>query len=71
MALLVDETKPLDRRFRIRWPEGPFLKFLSDLFLLTAFTRLGVHSASDRSEYQGISLWVQCGRRVELTAVPS
>jgi hypothetical protein len=46
-------------------------KLPSDLFSLSAFNSHEVHSASNRNEYQGISLEVQCHRRVELTAVPS
>jgi hypothetical protein len=42
-------------------------KFSSDLFLLPAFCSPGVHSASNRNEYQGISLEVKFGGHSELT----
>jgi hypothetical protein len=32
---------------------------------------LGVHETSNINEYQGISLWVKCGRSKELKTVPS
>jgi hypothetical protein len=43
----------------------------SDLFLLSSFCIPGVHSPSNKNEYQGISLGVKCGRRVEMTKLPS
>jgi hypothetical protein len=46
-------------------------KFSSDLILLFAFIGLKVHLASDRNEYQGISLGVKCSWCVELTTLPS
>ena len=49
---------------------GPW-KFSSDLILLSTFSSPGVHSASNRNEHQGLSLSVHCGRRVELTTLPS
>jgi hypothetical protein len=46
--------------------EGPVLyfrwgpsKFSSDLIFLSTFTSNWVHSASNRNEYQGVSLWVK------------
>ena len=38
--------------------------------LMSAFSSPGVHSASNRSEDQGVSLVVKYGRRVELTILP-
>ena len=35
------------------------------------FSSPAVHSVPNRNEYQGICFWVKCGRRVELTALPS
>ena len=49
---------------------GPW-KFSSNLILASAFVSPGFHSASNRNEYQGISLRVKCCRRVELTALTS
>jgi len=46
-------------------------KFSNDPFLLFAFSSSGIHSASTTNEYQGISFGVKCGRRVELTTLPS
>jgi hypothetical protein len=37
----------------------------------SALSSPGVNSAFNRSDYQGTSLGVKCGRRVELTALPS
>jgi hypothetical protein len=54
--------------FDSRW--GPW-KFSSDLILLSTFSSPWVHSASNRNEHQGLSLRAHCGRRVELTTLPS
>jgi hypothetical protein len=55
---------------RFDYWQGPW-KFSSDLFCMHAFSSLAVHSAHNKNENQGISLGVKCGRRVELTTVPS
>jgi hypothetical protein len=39
--------------------------------LLSAFSSPGVHSASNRNEYQGTSMRVKCGRHGELKALLS
>jgi hypothetical protein len=54
-------TASQDGRFLVRVSYSPW-KFSSDLFILSAFSRYGVHSASDRNEYEGTSLRVKCGR---------
>jgi hypothetical protein len=54
--------------FDSQW--GP-LKFSIDLILQCAFSGPGVHAASNRNEYQGISLQVKCGQHVEWTTLPS
>jgi hypothetical protein len=46
-------------------------KVSSNLFFLSAFSSPAGHSPSNKNEYQGISLGVKCGRRVELTTLPS
>ena len=56
--------------FRVRFPVGS-LEISSDLVLLSAFSSPGVHSGSNRNEYQGISFGVKCARRVELTTLRS
>jgi hypothetical protein len=47
-------TAPQDGSSRVR-------ENLSDLILLFAFSSPRIHSASNRNEYQGISLGVKCG----------
>jgi hypothetical protein len=46
-------------------------KYSSDLIFQSVFSSHGVHSVSNRNEYQGISLGVKCGRHVQLTTLPS
>jgi hypothetical protein len=53
--------------FDFRWSP---LKVPSDL-ILSSFSSPQVHSAFNRNEYQGISLRLKSGRRVELTSVNS
>ena len=45
--------------------------FPSDTLLLSAGSSSGVHSASNREDYQGISSGVKCGRRIELITLLS
>ena len=49
--------------FDSRW--GPW-EFSSNPIFLPTFSSLGVHSASNRNEYQEISLGEKRGQRVEL-----
>ena len=46
-------------------PDGVLGNFQVTFILLSALNIPGVHSSSNRNEYQGISLGVKCGRRVE------
>ena len=46
-------------------------KVSSNLFLLSTFSSPGVHSVSNRIEYRGIYLGVNCGRRLELKTLQS
>ena len=54
--------------FDSRWKPW---KVLRDLIFLSVFSSPGVHSASNRNMYPGISLRLKCGRRLQLTALPS
>ena len=62
-------TTPQGGGLRVRLPVGS-LEIIKWLFCRHSVA-LGFHSASNSSEYQGISLGVKCGRRVELTTMPS
>lgn len=46
-------------------------KFSSNPIPLSTFSRPGIHSAANRNEYQGTSLGLKCGRRIQLTTLPS
>ena len=69
-AKLVQAVRPKTggSGFNSRW--GPW-KFSRDPFLLSAFSSPVDHPACNRKEYQGLSLGVKCGRRVELTNLRS
>ena len=47
------------------------LKFSSDRILLAAFSSPGVHLASNRNGYQGVSLGANCDPCLQLTTLLS
>jgi hypothetical protein len=68
MTIETSERRPL---FSALERQGQTTTTTLEIFVLSAFSKPGVHSAYNTNEYQGISLGVKCGRRVELTALPS
>ena len=60
-------------RFRVRLPIWSSEILPNNLSLLSAFSSTGVNSGSKRNEwpYQEISVGLNCGRHVELTALSS